>query len=327
MTELITALNVQLAQHGIVPAASWPAHFDAVLITGPTASGKSALSMALAQLWAASIVSVDSALVYRGMDVGSAKPSHAEQTLVPHHLIDLLDPAQSYSVAQFLNDAQTALTLTQAQSRLPLLVGGSMMYVNALYKGLSPLPAGDPVIRAALEARARQLGWPALHTELAGVDAASAARLDPNDAQRIERALEVYHATGTPLSQWVAQSVPSTPLLARGRWLHVSIEPEKTMLWQRIERRFDAMLAGGFLEEVRTLKARGDLHADLPSIRCVGYRQAWAHLNGECTISEMRELGVIATRQLAKRQMTWLRAMPQRVVVSAPLESASTGSL
>ena len=313
---LISRLDAQLAAHGIAPAALWPMHYDAVLITGPTASGKSALSMALAALWRASIISVDSALVYRSMNIGSAKPSAAEQASVPHHLIDLIDPAHSYSVAQFIADAQTALNHCKTEQRLPLLVGGTMMYVNALYKGLSPLPAGDAALRAAIESQAAQLGWPALHAQLAQVDAVTAQRLAPQDAQRIERALEVYQATGKPLSQWVQESVPSEPLAAQGRWLHLSIEPEKMLLWQRIEQRFDAMLADGFLDEVRALKARGDLHSNLPSIRCVGYRQAWAHLEGETTLPAMRELGVIATRQLAKRQMTWLRAMPQRVVVT-----------
>ncbi len=316
MNELISTLNAQLSRLGIAPAADWPAQYNAVLITGPTASGKSALSMALSQLWPASIISVDSALVYRGMDIGSAKPSATEQAAVPHHLIDIIDPAQSYSVAQFLQDTEATISDCKAAQRLPLLVGGTMMYVNALYKGLSPLPTGDAAVRRELEARAAQLGWPALHAELMRVDAATALRLAPNDAQRIERALEVYQTTGKPLSQWVAQSVPSAPLAGIGRWLHLSIEPEKMVLWRRIEQRFDTMLAAGFLDEVRTLKARADLHADLPSIRCVGYRQAWSHLEGETTLPALRELSVIATRQLAKRQMTWLRAMPQRVVVS-----------
>jgi tRNA dimethylallyltransferase len=312
----LAQLSPQLAALGLPPASDWPQHYDAVLITGPTASGKSSLSMNLARLWDASIISVDSALVYRGMNIGSAKPSAAERAAVPHYLIDLIDPTASYSVAQFLTDAQAALTDCQANARLPLLVGGTMMYVNALYAGLSELPQVDVAYRHAIEARAAVHGWPALHAALMALDPITASRLAPNDAQRIERALAVVQATGTPLSQWIAQAQPSAPLMAQGRWLHLSIEPEKSLLWQRIEQRFDAMLAGGFIEEVRALRARGDLIPALPSMRCVGYRQAWQHLDGQCSAAQMRQLGVIATRQLAKRQMTWLRNMPQRVVLS-----------
>ena len=196
-----------------------------------------------------------------------------------------------------------------------------MMYVNALYKGLSELPQVDVMFRQAIEERAASEGWPALHAELMVVDAVTAHRLAPNDAQRIERALSVYQATGTTLSQWIAKAQPSEPLMAQGRWLHLSIEPEKSVLWQRIEQRFDAMLANGFLTEMAQLRARGDLNPDLPSMRCVGYRQAWAHLEGECSLPAMRELGVIATRQLAKRQMTWLRGMSQRMVLETYLET------
>jgi tRNA dimethylallyltransferase len=309
-------LSIQLADLGIPPAQDWPQHYDAVLITGPTASGKSGLSMNLTQLWDASIISVDSALVYKGMDIGSAKPSKAEQAAAPHYLIDIIEPTQSYSVAQFLTATQTALLDCKAKRRLPLLVGGTMMYVNALYKGLSELPQVDVSFRQAIETRAAQLGWPTLHAELALVDAVSAAKLAPNDAQRIERALSVYQATGKPLSQWIAQAEPSAPLMGQGRWLHLSIEPDKALLWLRIEQRFDAMLSGGFLDEMATLRARGDLTPELPSMRCVGYRQAWMHLEGECDLPAMRELGVIATRQLAKRQMTWLRGMTERLVLN-----------
>jgi tRNA dimethylallyltransferase len=309
-------LSIQLTYLGIPRAQDWPQHYDAVLITGPTASGKSGLSMSLAQLWDASIVSVDSALVYKGMDVGSAKPSKAEQAAVPHYLMDVIEPTQSYSVAQFLADTHTALVDCKAKQRLPLLVGGTMMYVNALYKGLSELPQVDVSYRQAIEDRAASVGWPALHAELIAVDATTAARLAPNDAQRIERALSVYQATGMPLSKWLAQAQPSAPLMSQGRWLHLSLEPNKALLWQRIEQRFDAMLAGGFLDEMAMLRARGDLTPELPSMRCVGYRQAWMHLDGQCDVLAMRELGVIATRQLAKRQMTWLRGMTQRLVLN-----------
>jgi tRNA dimethylallyltransferase len=271
--------------------------------------------MALANLWPASIISVDSALVYKGMDIGTAKPSAQDRAAVPHCLIDLIEPNASNSVAQFLSDAQTALIACQAQGRLPLLVGGTMMYVNALYKGLAALPPVAAAYRQAIEAQAAVQGWPALHTELMALDPVTANRLAPNDAQRIERALAVVQATGVALSQWIAKAQPSAPLMGQGRWLHLSIEPEKALLWQRIEQRFDAMLASGFVQEVQTLRARGDLTPALASMRCVGYRQAWQYLEGECSAAQMRQLGVIATRQLAKRQMTWLRAMPQRVVV------------
>jgi tRNA dimethylallyltransferase len=311
----LSLLTSRLVELGLPPAQNWPKHYDAVLITGPTASGKSALSMMLAQLWGASIISVDSALVYKGMDIGSAKPSQAEQAAVPHYLIDIIEPTASYSVAQFLSDTEQALIDCRAKSRFPLLVGGTMMYVNALYKGLSELPQVDVSFRQAIEARAQLQGWPALHAQLEKVDAVTASRLAPNDAQRIERALSVYEATGTTLSAWIAQAQPSKPLLEPGRCLHLSIEPNKMLLWQRIEQRFDTMLAGGFIDEMRSLRARGDLNPDLPSMRCVGYRQAWMHLDGACSLTEMRELGVIATRQLAKRQMTWLRGMTGRVVL------------
>jgi tRNA dimethylallyltransferase len=310
----LSLLSFQLFNLGLPPVQEWPQHYDAVLITGPTASGKSALAMMIAQLWDASIISVDSALVYTGMDIGSAKPSQAEQAAVPHYLIDIIEPTASYSVAQFLSDTEHALNDCRAKSRFPLLVGGTMMYVNALYKGLSTLPQIDGAYRQAIEARAQVQGWPALHTQLALVDAVTAARLAPNDAQRIERALSVYEATGMSLSNWIAQAQPSKPLMEQGRWLHLSIEPDKMLLWQRIEQRFDAMLASGFIDEMRTLRARGDLNPDLPSMRCVGYRQAWMHLDGACSLADMRELGVISTRQLAKRQMTWLRGMTGRVV-------------
>jgi tRNA dimethylallyltransferase len=311
-------LSTQLAALGIAPAHEWPQRYDAVLITGPTASGKSALAMSLAQLWPASIVSVDSALVYKGMDIGSAKPSAAEQAAVPHYLIDLIEPTTSYSVAQFLNDTERALDDCRAKQRMPLLVGGTMMYVNALYKGLAELPAVDVAFRLAIEERAAAIGWPVIHAELAQLDPITAARLAPNDAQRIERALSVFQATGLPLSHWITNSQPSSPLMGQGRWLHLSLEPNKALLWQRIEQRFDAMLAAGFLDEMAALRARGDLNPDLPSMRCVGYRQAWAHLEGAFDQQAMRELGVIATRQLAKRQMTWLRGMAARVVLSLP---------
>lgn len=285
-------------------------------LAGPTASGKSAVALALAERGVPlEIVSVDSALVYRGMDIGTAKPSRAEQDAVPHHLIDLLDPGQAYSAAQFVADATRLIGEIGARGRLPLLVGGTMLYFKALADGLDRLPAADPALRASLEAEAAVRGWPALHAELARVDPASAARLAPNDAQRVQRALEVWRGSGRTLS-----SFHSAPRAAQPMAL-IALEPRsRAWLHQRIEARFDAMLAHGLLDEVRQLRARGDLHADLPAMRCVGYRQAWAALDaglhGSALHAAVHEQGSAATRQLAKRQLTWLRSLPQRVVVA-----------
>ena len=285
-------------------------------MAGPTASGKSAIAMALAAQWPLEIVSVDSALVYRGMDIGTAKPSANERAAVPHHLIDLIEPSQAYSVAQFLCEATTLIGEIRGRGRLPLLVGGTMLYFKALIDGLDPLPAADPALRVALEAEAASRGWPAMHAELARVDPVTAARLPPTDAQRIQRALEVFRASGNTLSSFHSgpRAAPDTALIA--------LEPQsRAWLHQRIGARFDAMLAHGLLDEVRHLRGRRDLHAGLPSMRCVGYRQAWAALEdglkGEALHAQLRERGVAATRQLAKRQLTWLRSMPQRVIVAA----------
>jgi len=303
-------------------------------IAGPTASGKTALALALAQRWPAEIISVDSALVYRGMDIGTAKPSAAEQAAVPHHLIDLIDPADSYSAAQFVRDAQRLVTEIQARGRLPLLVGGTMLYFKALWDGLDDMPAAQPDLRAELEAQARASGWPALHAELARVDPVTAARLAPNDAQRIGRALEVYRATGQPLSAFHRRQTATADTHA-SQALHIhgqpgvllSLEPtDRAWLHERIAQRFEAMLNAGFLDEVRSLRNRGHLHPALPSVRCVGYRQAWelldqAALQSRSTLTpdeeaELRLRGISATRQLAKRQLTWLRGLPQRTVLA-----------
>ena len=291
-----------------------------LILTGPTACGKSAVALALAAELPLEVISVDSALVYRGMDIGTAKPSAAERTAVTHHLIDILDPAEHYSAARFVADVTQRVAEITARGRLPLLVGGTLMYVNALRQGLHALPAAEPALRAAIEARAARLGWPALHAELAAVDAPTAARLAPNDAQRIQRALEVFQASGTPLSQWLALK-PATPAIGAG-WPVVSLEPEsRAWLHTRIGQRLDAMLAAGFVDEVRALRARGDLHAELPSMRCVGYRQAWEALDtGD--MAALRERAVFATRQLAKRQITWLRHIPDRTVVPADAPDA-----
>ncbi|MBU3736104.1 MAG: tRNA (adenosine(37)-N6)-dimethylallyltransferase MiaA [Methylobacterium sp.] len=280
----------------------------AVFLMGPTASGKTGLAVALAQQLPLELVSVDSALVYRDMNIGTAKPDAATLAHTPHHLIDLIPPTQSYSAAQFREDALRVMKAITARGNVPLLVGGTMLYFNALQHGLNNLPEADPGIRAVIDARAAREGWPALHAELAAVDPLTAARLQPNDAQRIERALEIWQVTGRAMSDWLQQ--------ARGdglpyRLLKIALLPsDRAVLHQRIAGRFDAMLAGGLLQELTALRARyRDLHRDLPSMRCVGYRQAWEYLEGEVDAATMRDKGIFATRQLAKRQMTWLRGM------------------
>ncbi len=289
-----------------------------VVLAGPTASGKSGLALALAERLPLEVVSVDSALVYRGMDIGTAKPSIAERDAVPHHLIDILDPTQAYSAARFAADATHLAAAIRARGRLPLLVGGTMLYVKALREGLHALPTADAAVRAALDAEAAALGWPALHAELARVDPATAARLAPHDAQRIQRALEVFRVSGRPLSAWHAEARPAgAPDDADAAWPVVSLEPrERGWLHERIVLRLDQMFDAGFVDEVRRLRARGDLDASLPSMRCVGYRQVWQGLadgafeRGET--APMRDQAIAATRQLAKRQLTWLRSISSR---------------
>lgn len=286
-----------------------------ICLAGPTAAGKSASTLALAERWPLEIVNVDSATIYRGMDIGTAKPSPAEQAQVPQHLLDIRDPAQSYSAAEFRADALRLIDEIRARGRIPLLAGGTMMYYKALRDGLDDLPQADPALRAELEARAARDGWPALHAELARLDPVTAARLAPNDSQRIQRALEICQLSGQPMSALLGRS-RATADEADKRYLTISLEPsERAALHARIEQRFDAMLANGLLDEVRGLHARADLHPGLPSVRCVGYRQMWAHLDGEISLEEAREQGIAATRQLAKRQITWLRAQPGRVIV------------
>jgi tRNA dimethylallyltransferase len=285
-----------------------------VALAGPTAAGKSAAALALAEAIGADIVSVDSALVYRGMDIGTAKPSPAERARVPHHLIDIRDPADSYSAAEFAADAQRLVREIRARGRRVVLAGGTMLYFRALFEGLAAMPPADDRLRAELEAQATEVGWPALHAQLAQVDPATAARLAPNDAQRIQRALEVFRVTGQPLSRLHLEAGRSEGLRP-DRFL--SLEPaDRAWLHERIAQRFDAMLAAGFLDEVRRLRARGDLHAGLPSMRAVGYRQAWEALAGVATMDSVRERGIAATRQLAKRQLTWLRGMRERQVIA-----------
>jgi tRNA dimethylallyltransferase len=284
-----------------------------VCLAGPTASGKSALALQLAQSLPLEIVSVDSAQVYRGMDIGTAKPGAAERAAVPHHLIDLIEPEQAYSAARFVQDAEAAAAAVRARGKLPLLVGGTMLYFKALRDGLDAMPAADAALRARLDARAAAEGWPALHAELQRVDVATAARLAPNDAQRIQRALEVWYATGRPLSAFHARSSGQG---AAQRWPLVSLEPSsRAWLHQRIAQRFDAMLAAGFVAEVRQLRQRPGLQPHMPSMRCVGYRQAWTALDAG-TLDGLRDAGIAATRQLAKRQITWLRAMDVQVRIA-----------
>ncbi len=297
------------------------ADHGAIGLAGPTASGKTAAALAIARRHDVEIVSVDSALVYRGMDIGTAKPTAAELAAVPHHLIDIRDPLQPYSAAEFVADARRLVGEIRARGRLPLLVGGTMLYFKALMQGLDDMPPADPAVRAALEAEARQIGWPAMHAALARVDPATAARLAPNDSQRIQRALEVHRISGRPLSAFhTSKSIAVDDHSTLGMPL-ISLEPvDRGWLHARIAQRFDAMLATGFLDEVRHLRARGDLHADLPSMRCVGYRQAWELLDAQAgdaafPMERLRELGINATRQLAKRQITWLRSMPARRIV------------
>ena len=290
-------------------------------LAGPTASGKTAAALAivdaLRDIRPVEIVSVDSALVYRGMDIGTAKPTLAERARVPHHLIDLIEPTQAYSAARFVADANAAIAAIHGRGALPLLVGGTMLYFKALIEGLDPMPASDPALRAALDGEAAQRGWPALHAELALVDPLTAARLAPTDSQRIQRALEVWRSSGRPLFSFhrvKAESAAPPPM--------ISLEPaQREWLHRRIGQRFEAMLTGGLIDEVAGLHRRGDLDPRMPSMRCVGYRQVWQALDAG-NLSGIRETGCAATRQLAKRQLTWLRGMRERTVVACDAADA-----
>ena len=289
----------------------------AIFLMGPTASGKSALAMELVQRLPCDIISVDSALVYRGMDIGTAKPTAAELALAPHRLIDLLDPSQAYSAADFCRDALREMAAITAAGRIPLLVGGTMLYYKALLDGLSPLPEADPQIRAQIEAEAQALGWAVLHQQLLQIDPVAGARIHPNDPQRLSRALEVFRITGKTMTELTQQAGCELPY----RTLQYAIAPtDRALLRQRIAERFDAMLEQGFEAEVRQLFERGDLSPDFPSIRCVGYRQMWDYLAVVIAYEEMRYRGTVATNQLAKRQLTWLRGW------SHPLTWLETGS-
>jgi tRNA dimethylallyltransferase len=281
----------------------------AVALMGPTASGKTSLAMDWARRLHSEIVSVDSALVYRGLDIGSAKPDAAMRAEVPHHLVDLRAPHEVYSAAEFASDALAAMHAISARGRVPVLAGGTGLYFEALFDGLADMPAADPAIRAQLQAEAAERGWAALHAELAAVDPAAAARIHANDPQRITRALEVHRLTGEAISAWQGRRAHRAfPF----RVLKLVLCPrDRGLLHERIAERFDAMLALGFLDEVRALRADPRLHADLPATRAVGYRQAWRHLAGETDAATFREQAIAATRQLAKRQLTWLRARPE----------------
>ncbi|MFZ2828381.1 tRNA (adenosine(37)-N6)-dimethylallyltransferase MiaA [Hydrogenophaga sp.] len=293
-----------------------------IAIAGPTASGKSAAALAIAERWPVEIISVDSALVYRGMDIGTAKPTPDELARVPHHLINITNPLQAYSAAEFVRDATRLIGEISARGRTPLLVGGTMLYFKALMQGMDDMPRADAAVREALEARAQAMGWPAMHAELARVDPTTAARLSPNDSQRIQRALEVFEVSGRPISAFQTGGRTAHNPVPPGAFL--SLEPtDRAWLHARIAQRFDAMLDAGFLDEVRALRARGDLQPDLPSMRCVGYRQAWEALDAaggapltSVQLAELRDRGIFATRQLAKRQLTWLRSMPERQVIA-----------
>ncbi|HEU4460266.1 MAG TPA: tRNA (adenosine(37)-N6)-dimethylallyltransferase MiaA [Methylibium sp.] len=307
---------------------------EVIALAGPTAAGKTAAALALAEHLPLEVISVDSALVYRGMDIGTAKPSPAERAALPHHLIDLVDPAESYSAARFAADARRLVAAIRARGAWPLLVGGTMLYFKALWDGIDPLPPADAALRAAIDAEARERGWPALHAQLAQVDPLTAARLAPRDAQRIQRALEVHRMTGRPMSSLTTgrltrdfQAERSAPA---GIAL-ISLEPaDRGWLHRRIGERFAAMLDAGLIDEVRGLRARADLNASLASMRCVGYRQVWEALDagadlerGSAAWHELLERGSAATRQLAKRQMTWLRSMPWRQVVACDAADAA----
>jgi tRNA dimethylallyltransferase len=289
----------------------------AVAIMGPTASGKTAAALAIARAMPVEIISVDSALVYREMDIGTAKPTADELAAVPHHLIDIIDPLDAYSVMQFREDAIRLVAEIAARGKVPLLVGGTMMYFKGLQDGLDDLPTADAAVRAEIEEEAARVGWPGMHEQLRLVDPPTAARLAPNDAQRINRALEIYRLAGRPMSELIARR--DKPVLPFSL-VPFALEPsDRAVLHARIAQRFDQMLGtsddDGIVAEVARLRARGDLTPNLPSMRCVGYRQAWDYLDGAIDHAGLRETGIAATRQLAKRQLTWLRAMPERIVI------------
>ena len=286
-------------------------------LAGPTAAGKSASTLALAARWPVEIINVDSATIYRGMDIGTAKPSREERARVPQHLLDIRDPAESYSAAEFEHDAGRLIEEIEARGRIPLLCGGTMLYYKALREGLNALPQADAAIRAAIDREAAETGWPALHRELSGYDPETAARLSPNDSQRLQRAIEIYRISGRPMSAWLREARPAASAGAQRRsYVTLSLEPsDRHALHARIAQRYRKMLNDGLIDEVAALHARPDLHTGLPSVRCVGYRQIWDYLEGQASLEEAVERAIAATRQLAKRQLTWLRSQPERMVI------------
>lgn len=278
----------------------------AILLMGPTAAGKTDLAVVVAERYPVELISVDSALIYRGMDIGTGKPDAEVLARCPHHLVNILDPSESYSAGQFVRDASALVADIHGRGRMPLLVGGTMLYFRALLRGIAEMPAADTQFRMELDRRAAQLGWPALHAELAQRDPIAAARIGANDAQRIQRALEVMQLTGRPMSAVQAEARPPLPNV---RFIAVGLSPlDREVLYARIETRFQQMMRTGFLDEVRRLYVRGDLHAELPAIRAVGYRQLWRHLAGECSLEEAVQQSILATRHLARRQLIWMRA-------------------
>jgi tRNA dimethylallyltransferase len=285
-----------------------------VCLAGPTAAGKSAATLALAQHWPIEVITVDSATIYRGMDIGTAKPSRQEQAQVKHHLLDICDPAERYSAAQFQEDATRLIRSIAAKGSLPLLCGGTMLYYKALREGLNELPAANAAIRDEIEQEAEACGWPALHRELARYDPLTAARLAPNDSQRLQRAIEIYRVSGKPMSAWLKAPRPDRD--DSFRFFTISLEPsDRLALHARIAQRYGQMIEQGLVAEVEALHQRPDLHTGLPSVRCVGYRQLWDFLDGQCRLEAAIEQAIAATRQLAKRQLTWLRAQPERHVI------------
>ena len=296
----------------------------AILLMGPTASGKTGHALSLCKRFPFDVISVDSALVYRGMDIGTAKPDAQTLARVPHRLVDIRDPEESYSAGEFVRDAHREMAAIFAAGRIPLLVGGTMMYFRALTEGIAELPAGDAAMRRDIDAIAEQSGWPAVHRELAAVDAVAAARINPNDSQRLQRALEVFRVSGKTLTAWQEQAASPRPDI---RYLKIALQIEpRALLHARIEERLELMVAGGFLEEVRRLRERPKLTGDSPSMRSVGYRQFWQYLDGEVSLQEAQQRALFATRQLAKRQLTWLRSEKSIVTVDA-LEAAAIDSI
>jgi len=292
----------------------------AILLMGPTAAGKTDLAVALAARYPVELISVDSALVYRGMDIGTGKPNAEVLCRYPHHLVNILDPGESYSAGQFVRDVTALIVDIHVRGRVPLLVGGTMLYFRALLRGIAAMPEADPAFRSILEQRAAQLGWPALHTELTERDPLTAARVGPNDAQRIQRALEVMHLTGRSMSAVQAEARPPLPEL---QFVAIGLNPaDREVLYARIEARFQQMMAAGFLDEVCRLFGRPDLHRELPAMRSVGYRQLWRHLAGECSLEAAVQQGILATRHLARRQLIWMRAEPALQWVDSTADDA-----